>query len=120
MSKKIEWLRGIFPAVVTPFTGDDRIGEKAYREILRFMLPHVNGFVTCGTTGEFIYLSREEKLRLLEITIEECSGKCPVIMGTAYPSTRETFEFTKEVHDAGADAALVAAPYFMPPSFNEP
>jgi 4-hydroxy-tetrahydrodipicolinate synthase len=119
MSKNIDWLRGIFPAVVTPFTGEDRVGENAYREILRFMLPHVNGIVTCGTTGEFVYLSREEKLRLLEITLEECSGKCPVIMGTAYPSTRETFEFTKEVHDMGADAALVAAPYFMPPSFNE-
>jgi 4-hydroxy-tetrahydrodipicolinate synthase len=119
MSKKPEWLQGIFPAVVTPFRKDDRINEQAYREILRFMLPHVNGIVTCGTTGEFIYLSREEKLRVLEITLEECRDSCPVIMGTAYPSTWETFEFTSEVRKRGANAALVAAPYFMPPSFNE-
>jgi 4-hydroxy-tetrahydrodipicolinate synthase len=119
MSSKPEWLKGIFPAVVTPFTKDNSVNEKAYREILRFMLPHVNGIVTCGTTGEFIYLSREEKLQVLKITLEECKGNCPVIMGTAYPATWETYEFTKEVRDMGADAALVAAPYFMPPSFNE-
>jgi len=119
MSKKPDWLEGIFPAVVTSFNEDDKINEKAYREILHFMLPHVNGIVSCGTTGEFIYLSREEKLRVLEITLEECRGTCPVIMGTAYPSTWETFEFTKEVKDTGADAALVAAPYFMQPTFNE-
>lgn len=119
MSPKPEWLKGIFPAVVTPFTKDNHINEKAYREILRFMLPHVNGIVTCGTTGEFIYLSREEKLQVLKLTLRECKGNCPVIMGTAYPATWETYEFTKEVKDMGADAALVAAPYFMPPSFNE-
>jgi 4-hydroxy-tetrahydrodipicolinate synthase len=119
MAKKPGWIKGIFPAVVTPFSGDDRVNEKAYREILQFMLPHVNGIVTCGTTGEFIYLSPEERLHVLDITLEECRGKCPVIMGTAYPSTRETYAFTEEVKKRGADAALVATPYFIPPAFNE-
>jgi 4-hydroxy-tetrahydrodipicolinate synthase len=119
MGRKLDWVKGIFPAVVTPFTKDDRVNEHAYRAILRFMLPHVNGIVTCGTTGEFIYLSDEEKIRVLEVTLEEAKGKCPVIMGTACPSTRDTVRLSMEAKAAGADAVLVAAPYFINPAFNE-
>ncbi len=119
MGRKLEWVKGIFPPVVTPFREDKKINKKSYREILRFLLPHVNGIVTCGTTGEFVYLSGEEKLEILRITIDEVKGKCPVIMGTACPSTRQTVQFTEEVKKMGADAVLVAAPYFIHPSFNE-
>jgi 4-hydroxy-tetrahydrodipicolinate synthase len=119
MSKKPEWLRGIFPAVVTPFTSNNKINTDVYREILQFMLPHVNGIVTCGTTGEFIYLSYEEKLQILKVTLEETRRKYPVIMGSGCPSTGETLRLTRAVKKRGADAVLVSAPYFIKPSYNE-
>lgn len=119
MSKKPDWLKGIIPAVVTPFTKDNEINEEIYRELIRYLLPNVNGIVTCGTTGEFVYLSNEEKINLLKITINEVKGKVPVIAGTACPSTKETVALTHQVKELGATAALVAAPYFIKPSFNE-
>jgi len=119
MSKKAEWLKGIFPAIVTPFTKDNEINEQAYRELIRYLLPNINGIVTCGTTGEFIYLSNEEKIKLLKITIDEVKGKVPVVIGTASPSTRETVMLTRQAKELGAAGALVAAPYFIKPSFNE-
>jgi 4-hydroxy-tetrahydrodipicolinate synthase len=112
-------LKGIFPAVITPFTSDNKINADVYREILRFILPHADGVVTCGTTGEFIYLSNEEKLHILQVTLEETRRKYPVIMGSACPSTAETMQLTRAVKRGGADAALIAAPYFIKPTYNE-
>ena len=66
-SKNTDWFKGIFPALVTPFTAEDRINEGIYRELIRFVLPHVNGVVPCGTTGEFSSMTLQEKKRTISI-----------------------------------------------------
>ncbi len=118
MSKKPEWFRGIFPALVTPFTKDDKLDETAYRELIRHVLPHVDGLVPSGTTGEFSYLTEAEKIRTFEIALEEADGK-PVVAGTGCTSTRATMRLTQTAKDIGVSAALVVAPYYLKPTFNE-
>jgi len=119
MGYKTEWFKGIFPALVTPFTPDDKLDEDAYRELIRFVLPHVNGLVPCGTTGEFSYMTLEERKRAIEVCLDEVSGRVPVLAGTGCQSTRETVALTEWASDAGATGALVVAPYFLKPTFNE-
>jgi len=119
MSKKPNWFKGIFPALVTPFTKEDKLDEDAYRELIRYLLPHIDGVLACGTTGEFVYLSDEEKRRIFEVTVDEVNGRIPVIVGTACPSTRQTVKLTNYAKEIGATAALIAAPYYIKPSFNE-
>ncbi len=119
MGYKTDWLKGIYPALVTPFDRQDRFDEGAYRQLIRFVLPHVDGVLAAGTTGEFSYVDAEERRRILEVTVEEVAGRVRVLAGTGCPSTRETLELTSFARDVGADAALVVAPYFLKPSFNE-
>jgi len=119
MGYKPDWFRGIYPALVTPFDRRDRFDEAAYRELIRFLLPHVDGVLAAGTTGEFSYLDREERKRVIEVTVDEVAGHVPVLAGTGAPSTRETLELTAFARDVGATAALVVAPYYLKPSFNE-
>ncbi len=123
MGYKTDWLKGIYPALVTPFDREGRLDETAYRELIRFLLPHVDGLVAAGTTGEFPYLDLEERKRVIEIAIEEAAAYADrpvrVIAGTGAPSTRETLDLTAWAGAAGADAALVVAPYYLKPSFNE-
>jgi 4-hydroxy-tetrahydrodipicolinate synthase len=119
MSKKPEWFRGIMPALVTPFTPDDRLDEPAFRALIRYVLPHVNGVVPVGTTGEFSSLAFAEKQRLIEVCLDEVAGRVPVVAGTGCPSTRETLALTRWAREAGATAALVVAPYYLKPQFNE-
>lgn len=119
MGYKAEWLRGIFPALVTPFTRDDRLDEEAYRQVIRYVLPHVDGVVPCGTTGEFSYMTPEERKQAIEVCLDEVGGRVPVLAGTGCPSTRETLALTEWARDAGAIGALVVAPYYLKPSFNE-
>jgi 4-hydroxy-tetrahydrodipicolinate synthase len=75
--------------------------------------------VPCGTTGEFSSLSLEEKRQAIEICIDEVAGQVPVVAGTGCQSTRETLELTSWAKEAGADGALVVAPYFLKPTYNE-
>jgi 4-hydroxy-tetrahydrodipicolinate synthase len=107
---------GINPALITPFTKDDRIDEEALRNLLRFVRPHVDGVVPCGTTGEFVYLSHAERRQVLEICIDEVGADLPVIAGTGAASTREAIQLTRHAEEAGAAACLVVTPYYLHPS----
>lgn len=119
MAGKPDWLKGIMPALVTPFTREEEIDEEAMRRLIRHVLPHVNAVVPVGTTGEFVYLSEGEKRRLIDITIDEVAGECPVIAGTGCANTRDTVALTQYAQEAGAAAALVVAPFYLKPAFNE-
>ena len=119
MGYKTEWFKGIFPALVTPFTKDDKLDEAAYRELIRFVLPHVDGLVPCGTTGEFSYMTIEERKQATEVCLDEVNGRVPVLAGTGCKSTRETVALTEWSRDAGVTGALIVAPYFLKPTFNE-
>ena len=119
VSKKPDWFKGIFPALVTPFTKDDRVDEEAFRALIRHVLPHVNGVVPVGTTGEFVYLTEAEKRLVIDIAIDEVGGRVPVVAGTGCASTKDTVALTQYAKDAGATAALVVAPFYFKPTFNE-
>ena len=118
-NKRPDWFQGVFPALVTPFTRNDEVDEETYRALIRFVLPHVNGVVPCGTTGEFSSMTLQEKKQTIEICVDEVGGRVPVLAGTGCQSTRETLELTEWAKDAGVTGALVVAPYFLKPAFNE-
>jgi len=116
---KVDWLKGVFPALVTPFTKDEGLDEEGMRKLLDFLMPHVDGFVVNGTTGEFVYMSEEERNRAIEIVVDHVNGRKPVIAGTGASSTKETVKLTKDAMELGADAALVVTPYYFNPSWKE-
>lgn len=113
-------LRGVFPALVTPFDPKtEEVDEEAFRRLIRHVLPHVNGVVTSGTTGEFPYLTRAEQRRLVEIAREEVGAHGSmhlVIAGCGASGTPEALALAADAREAGADAVLVVTPYFLHPS----
>ena len=112
-------LHGIFPAIVTPYQDqeDSALDEARLRELLRRLLPDVDGFVVNGTTGDFPLLSREERRRTLEITAEEIAGAGKrLIAGAGAVATRDVIALTRDALAIGADAALVVTPYYLRPT----
>ncbi len=109
-------LKGVFPALVTPFKKDESIDEEAFRNLIRHVLPHVDGVVPCGTTGEFVYLDIEEKKRLYDIAVDELKGMKYVIAGTGDCATKHAVELTNHAKDIGCNAALVVSPYYLDPT----
>ncbi len=124
MPIKVPWLKGVFPALVTPFDKEtESVDEDAYRRLIQHALPNVDGIVTSGTTGEFCYLTREEQRRLVEIGVEEADGGStelaevkPVVAGCGASSTQEAIALARDAKEAGASAALIVTPYFLHPS----
>jgi len=109
---------GILPALVTPFTDD---GKAVDEERLRNLVNHcielgVHGVVPCGTTGEFVNLTNEEKKRVMKIVIDEANGRVPVIAGTGASGTDQAVEMTKYAKDVGATAALIVTPFYLKPA----
>jgi len=115
MSKSFT-LRGVLPALVTPFDKANKIDEVSFRTLIDRIIDHVDGFVPCGTTGEFDYLTMEERKRIYDICIDQVNGRKPVIAGTGAPGTKHAIELTRYAEDAGADACLVVTPFFLHPS----
>ncbi|RLG89595.1 hypothetical protein DRO34_07010 [Candidatus Bathyarchaeota archaeon] len=118
MKTKMFEPKGIFPALVTPFTKD---GKKVNEEQLRALVNRcielgVSGVVPCGTTGEFVNMTVEERKRVIDIVVDEVNGRVAVIAGTGASSTQQALEMTRYAKDAGADAALVVTPYYLKPT----
>jgi len=103
------------PALITPFTKDDRIDREGLRRNIAFVEEGgVSGIVPCGTTGESATLSAVEHEEVIDIAVE-CS-KVPVIAGTGSNNTGEALQFTKHAADAGVDGVLLISPYYNKPN----
>ncbi len=107
---------GSIPALVTPFR-DGLIDETAFRRLVDWQIDQgSSALVPCGTTGESATLSYEEHYRVIEICIEQAAGRVPVIAGCGSNDTAVAVKHMAFAKQAGADAALVVAPYYNRPS----
>ncbi len=106
---------GAMPALITPFTKDDRIDGEGLRRNIEFVeAGGVTGIVPCGTTGESATLSAAEHEEVIDIAVD--CAKVPVLAGTGSNNTGEALQFTKHAADAGVDGALLISPYYNKPN----
>lgn len=109
-------LKGSITALVTPFS-NGQLDEKAFRKLVNWQIKQgSHGLVPCGTTGESPTLDHDEHHRVTEICIEEAAGRVPVIAGCGSNSTSEAISLLIHAKAAGANAALIAMPYYNKPN----
>jgi 4-hydroxy-tetrahydrodipicolinate synthase len=107
---------GSIPALVTPFR-DGKVDEDAFRAFVEWQISNgTDALVPCGTTGESATLSYEEHYRVIELCIETAAGRVPVIAGCGSNDTATAVRHMAFAAKAGADAALVVAPYYNRPN----
>ncbi len=113
-------LRGIIPAVVTPFTADERVDEGGFRKVLNAMIDQgVHGLFPVGTGGEFFALARGEKERLMAVAVEETAGRVFVMPNVGAITTAESVALARHAEAVGSDAVSVVTPFFLKPSQEE-
>lgn len=116
MPRKGEAFAGLTVALVTPFKGG-QVDEAALRKLVDYQVAAGTDCVSpCGTTGESPTLSHEEHERVVAIVCEQAAGRIKVMAGTGSNSTVEAIRLTKAAMKAGADAALMVAPYYNKPA----
>jgi 4-hydroxy-tetrahydrodipicolinate synthase len=110
-------LGAILTAMATPFDSDLELNEPATRRLLRHLVEHgSDGVVVSGTTGESATLTDDEKLRLVEIAVDEVGGDATVVAGTGSNDTAHSVHLTRAATERGADAVLVVTPYYNKPN----
>jgi len=111
---------GLWAATVTPFADDGTLDEAALRRDLDRLTGdlRIDGVFCGGVMSEFWALSGAERRRLVEIVVDGCRGRCPVLAHTGHHSAAETIELTRHAERTGADFAVVINPYY-PPAADE-
>jgi len=108
---------GCGTAMVTPFRQDSSLDEPALRRLVRRQVEaEIDFLVPCGTTGENPALSREEHLRVIEITWEEAHDRVPVLAGAGGYNTAEIVALAKAAAALGVDGILSVTPYYNKPT----
>ncbi len=106
----IQW-QGVYPALTTKFTTDDKLDLPLFEKNLKAQLEAgVNGIILGGTLGESSVLSNEEKFDLLRFSVDKVAGKVPVIMNIAEGSTREAVKLANESEKCGAKGLMMLPP----------
>ena len=116
MSTRAEEFAGLCVAMTTPFRGG-KVNVEAFRRDVEFQ---IEAGTTCicpvGTTGESPTLTYPEHEQVIAVAVEAAAGRIKVMPGTGSNSTAEALELTRWAAAAGADAALVVAPYYNKPT----
>jgi 1-pyrroline-4-hydroxy-2-carboxylate deaminase len=106
----ITW-KGVFPALTTKFTSDDKLDFKAFEKNLEAQLEAgVNGVIIGGTLGESSVLSAQEKEALLNFTIEKVGGRVPVVLNIAEGATRDAVKIAASAEKNGISGLMILPP----------
>ena len=107
---------GSMTALITPFDNGE-LDLNSFRNIVKHQIDNgTDGLIPVGTTGESPTLSHYEHEKIVEVCIEESSGKVSVIAGAGSNSTSEACALASHAGKAGADAVLVVTPYYNKPT----
>jgi 4-hydroxy-tetrahydrodipicolinate synthase len=106
-------VKGIIAAMQTPMHEDGSINEEEMRrQINRQIASGVDAVFCLGTNGEFYIMDMDEKIRVMEIFVDEVKGRVPVYAGTGCISTKDTIALSKKAQEIGVDILSVITPYF--------
>lgn len=111
-----ERLRGCGTALVTPFTKEGALDEKALRAFVDWQIAEgIDFLVPCGSTGEAVTMTPAEHRRVVEITVEQAKGRVPIVAGAGSNDTAKAVALSKEMKSAGATHLLHVSPMYNKP-----
>jgi 4-hydroxy-2-oxoglutarate aldolase len=106
-------LKAIYPPLTTPFKNDEISYQDLKSNIKSYNQFNLSGYVVGGSNGEAVFLTADEKLKLISTVREHASAEKQIIAGTGLESIKGTIELTNLAADEGADFALVITPHFF-------
>lgn len=109
--------KGSIPALITPMKADGAVDFETFEAFVDWQIKSgSDAVVPVGTTGESPTLTHDEHKDVIRAAVNVAAGRVPVIAGTGSNSTREAVAMTRYAEEAGADGALVVAPYYNKPT----
>lgn len=105
--------KGLIAAMSTPFFEDETLNEEELRhQVDRLIAAGVHGIFVLGTNGENYTMEFAEKVKVMEIVINQAKHRIPVFVGTGCVTTKETLALSKKAQELGADYLSIISPWF--------
>lgn len=112
MEEKKRWNK-IISALITPMHADQSVNYDALKEIVECQLEDgVEGFYCCGSSGEGLLLTKEERKKVLETVLDQTNGRVPVISHVGTIRTADVIELAQHAKEKGAAAISMIPPYY--------
>lgn len=114
MSGNFSDFRGVIPAVVSVFDRNEEPDEQGTRDLIRHLLSYdIGGLYLTGSTGEAFLMDPQERMRQLEVVMEEVGDKVPVVVHVGAMSTRASIELAKHAQRLGAAGVSSVPPFYF-------
>lgn len=109
----IDDLKGVIPALVTPFNKDESINEKGMRSLVDHLIKKgVNGLYLTGSTGEGFLMTPEERKEIIEIVVNQNKGRVPLLAHVGAIGTKISIDLAKHAELVGCDAISSVPPFY--------
>lgn len=109
----IKDIKGVIPAMVTPFDKNENLDELKTRKLVDFLIESgVNGLYIGGSTGEGFMMTHEERKLLVEYVCDQVKGRIPIIVHVGSISTKLSIDLAKHAQESGADAVSSVPPFY--------
>ena len=106
---------GVFPYLVSPIDPLGEVKEEVLARLCNDLIgAGVHGLTPLGSTGEFAYLSIEQKRRIVETVVRAANGRVPVVAGVASTTTADAVRQAREFERLGCDGILAMLEAYFP------
>ncbi len=109
-------LSGSLPVIPTPFY-NGRVDFDSLLKLFDHLFPELEGYTLCGSTGESVSLSLDERLELMDFCVRHTPGGKTLVVGLTHTNLEEMVRLARRAEKLGISAGLVPCPYYFPNSF---
>lgn len=108
-------LKGILPYIVSPVDSAGRVKTESLNNLVEYLIKSkVHGITPLGSTGEFFYLTDEQKKTIVEAVIKQVDGRVPVVPGVAASNTIQAVNQARYYESLGADGVVAVLNTYFP------
>jgi len=111
-------LKGIYPPLITPFKKNEVSHKMLISNLEKYEKKRFSGYVVLGSNGESVFLTRDEKFKIISTVREHIKKSKTLIVGTGSESIKETISFTNKSAKLGANYSLIITPSFFKSAIN--
>ena len=106
-------LKGVIVPLITPLDNEERVDENDLRRLISHCVKKgIDAIFITGSGGESTNLLPRERIRALNIAIDEINGRIPLLCGVLESSTAKVIEGVKEAQECGVEYIVVTVPYY--------
>ncbi len=114
MGSEIFRPEGVYAAMLTPFDEKGKVNETVLRKIIDFLIKKgIDGLYPVSSVGEFVHLTHEENMEIMDICVDEAKGRVPVVPGVSASCAEKAVILAKHAEKIGCNGVVACAPYYF-------